>query len=123
MTEVLTKTLRSTRSRLTGVKAIMLAGTDGRPLAQSVDDHDVDSVAATAAVAASSLQLGRRLGDLNGDGSLEEITVRSEDGYVIVNAVGDRWVLCALTVRSANVAMLNLAFRDLIPELENHLNR
>ena len=72
----------------------------------------------TAAVSASSIQLARRLADLLGDGALEEMTVRTTDGYIILNSVGVSWVLTALTVRSANIAMINLAFRDLAPQLE-----
>lgn len=118
-TEALERKLTTTRRKLDGVKAMILAGTDGRPIAHSLDERD--TVNATAAVAASSLQLAARLSDLLGDGPLEEVTVRSADGYVIVTAIGDRWVLAALTARSANIARINLAFRDLNPELQGHL--
>lgn len=118
--ESIERRLATTRRKLDGVTAMILAGTDGRPIAHSLDDRD--TVNATSAVAASSLQLAARLADLLGDGPLEEVTVRSADGYVIVAAVGDRWVLAALTVRSANIARINLAFRDLGPDLAHHLN-
>lgn len=110
--------LTSTRTKLTGITGLLLAGTDGRTIAHAIEPS---SAASTAAVAASSLQLARRLADLLGDGELEEITVRSADGYVILNSVGDRWVLAATTVRSANIARIHLAFRDLCPNLERQL--
>lgn len=118
-TESIERKLASTRTKLDGVKALILTGTDGRPVAHSLDDRD--TVNSTAAVAASSLQLAERLGDLLGDGPLEELTVRSADGYVIVTAIGDRWVLAALTARAANIARINLTFRDLNPELHELL--
>lgn len=111
--------LIQSRDKLDGISGLVLAGTDGLPVAHSLAPESVNS---TAAVSASSVQLARRLADLLGDGDLEEITVRSKDGYVIVNAVGDRWVLTALTERSANVARINLAFRDLVPQLVDKLS-
>jgi len=110
--------LESHSRKLSGLTGLVLAGTDGRPVAHVVPEDTAD---ATAAVSASSLQLARRLADLLGDGELHEIVVRSANGYVIVLAVGTQWVLVALTVRSANVARLNLAFRDLVPALEERL--
>ena len=117
--ESIERKLATTRRKLDGVKAMLLAGTDGRPIAHSLDDRD--TVNSTSAVAASSLQLAARLSDLLGDGPLEELTVRSADGYVIVTAIGDRWVLAALTTRAANIARINLTFRDLNPELHQLL--
>ena len=76
-----------------------------------------DAVNPTAAVSASSLQLARRLADLLGDGELEELTVRSADGYVVLYSVGPLFVLTLLTVPSANIAMIHLACRDIRQEL------
>lgn len=119
--EVIEKLVVNTRTRIDGIDAIVLAGTDGRSIAASIGDDNPEIMNQASAVAASSLQLARRLADLQGDGALEEIVVRSANGYVIVAPIGDRWVLTALTVRSANIARIQLAFRDLNPELAGHL--
>ena len=106
--------LRATQSTLTGVTGLMLAGSDGRPVAHVLEP---DQANAAAAVGAASLSLGQRLADLVGPGRLSELTVRSPDGYVLLYAVGDRHVLMVLTVASANIARINLACRDLRREL------
>lgn len=106
--------LRETQSTLTGVTGMMLAGSDGRPVAHVLEP---DQANAAAAVGAASLSLGQRLADLVGPGRLSELTVRSPDGYVLLYAVGERHVLMVLTVASANIARINLACRDLCREL------
>jgi predicted regulator of Ras-like GTPase activity (Roadblock/LC7/MglB family) len=99
-----------------GVRGVLLASVDGRPVAAVLPDHDERS---TAAIVAASLGLGSRLADLAGDGPLEEIVVRSASGYVVVYAVGDRGVLTVLTAQSTNLALLHLRARDTIPVLED----
>ena len=113
--EKIQRLLVAQQAKLAGVTGLLLAGIDGRPVAFALEEGAARS---TAAVSASSIQLARRLADLLGDGALEEMTVRTTDGYIILNSIGTSWVLTALTVRSANIAMINLAFRDLAPQLE-----
>jgi len=110
--------LDASRHEMDGVHGVLLAGTDGRLVAASLDRGSAD---ATAAVTASALQLARRLADILGPGTLDEVTVRSSDGYVISYAVGPRWVLTLLTVPAANIARIHLASRDLRPRLEAQL--
>lgn len=118
MTDRLTQMLIDAQNEMSGVVGVQLAGTDGRSAAHTLPE---DRVNPTAAVSASSLQLARRLADLVGDGDLHEITVRSSEGYVLVYAVDDDWVLTLLTVTSANIARINLACRDLLGQLRDAL--
>ena len=118
MSDPASEALRRIQSQLTGVVAMQVAGTDGRSEAHTLEPSNIES---TAAVAASSLQLGRRLSDLLGDGELSELTVRSSDGYVIVYSIDESWILTVLTVPSANIARINLACRDLRTELAGML--
>ena len=113
-----TNRLRATRDSLTGVTGLLLAGSDGRPVAHVLEPEQANPA---AAVGAASLSLGQRLADLVGSGRLSELTVRSPDGYVLLYAVGDRHVLMVLTVASANIARINLACRDLRRELSAEL--
>ena len=99
--------------RTTDLAGVLVARSDGRSIASR--EHDQPD--ASAAIAASSLQLARRLGDLLGDGSLEEMGVHTTDGYVIVYRLGDRAVLAVFAKPVANLARINLVCRELRPNL------
>ena len=97
------------------IRGALLASLDGYPLAHHLPDRDP---ASTAAIVASSCGLGQRLAELTGDGSMKEILVHSDDGYVIIYRVGDTGVLTILTSPAVNLAMLKLKARDAIPRLD-----
>jgi hypothetical protein len=114
--------LRSLVDSLPGVRGALVASVDGRPVAAVLPDHEP---ASTAAIVAASLGLGERLADLAGDGSLQEIVVRSGSGYVVIYAVAERGVLTVLTTAAVNLALLHLRARDarsaLVEPLHRHL--
>lgn len=112
--------LRSLVDGLPGVRGALVASVDGRPVASVLPQHDPSS---TAAIVAASLGLGSRLADLAGDGSLQEIVVRSGSGYVVIYAVAERGVLTVLTSASANLALLHLRARDARADLAGPLQR
>lgn len=96
------------------IRGALLASLDGYPIAHHLPALDPKS---TAAIVASSCGLGQRLAELTGDGSMREIVVNSDDGFVVIHRVGDRGVLTILTSPSVNLAMLKLKSRDTIAEL------
>src|SRR5690349_13269529 len=96
------------------VRGALLASLDGYPIAHHLPDRDPGS---TAAIVASSCGLGERLAELTGDGSMKEILVQSDDGYVVIYRVGDTGVLTVLTAPAVNLAMLKLKTRDVIAAL------
>lgn len=112
--------LRTLVDGLPGVRGALVASVDGRPVAAVLPEHDA---ASTAAIVAASLGLGTRLADLAGDGSLQEIVVRSGSGYVVIYAVAERGVLTVLTSASANLALLHLRARDARADLAAPLRR
>jgi predicted regulator of Ras-like GTPase activity (Roadblock/LC7/MglB family) len=101
-------------SSMPHIRGALLASLDGYALAHHLTDRDP---ASTAAIVASSCGLGERLAELTGDGSMKEILVQSEDGYVVIYRVGDAGVLTVLTSAAVNLAMLKLKTRDVIPRL------
>lgn len=101
--------LHSVRMRVPGVRGCVVASLDGRPVAHSLDDIEPG---AAAAVLASTLSLAQRVGELCGPGPLDELTVRSEAGYVHVYALGEHHVLAVLSERALNVARLGLEIRS-----------
>jgi predicted regulator of Ras-like GTPase activity (Roadblock/LC7/MglB family) len=103
--------LRSLARSMPNIRGALLASLDGYPLAHHLPDRDP---ASTAAIVASSCGLGERLAELTGDGSMREIVVNSDDGYVVIYRVGDIGVLTVLTAPAVNLAMLKLKARDVV---------
>jgi predicted regulator of Ras-like GTPase activity (Roadblock/LC7/MglB family) len=101
--------LRDLMASMKGLRGALCATTDGRPVAAVLREHDVGS---TAAIVASSRGLGERLADLSGEGTLQEIVVRSSAGYVVIYSVGHLGALTVLTESAVNLAMLHLNARD-----------
>lgn len=91
------------------VRGVLLASADGRALASELADREP---AAAAAVVASTLALGARLGELGGDGAVRELLVRSEAGYVVLHAITDDVVVAVVATAAVNLARLRLELRD-----------
>jgi predicted regulator of Ras-like GTPase activity (Roadblock/LC7/MglB family) len=109
-----------------GVRGVLLATADGLPLAHTFgpDGGQLEGTStSTAAMVAATLGLGQRLAELVGTGRLQEATVRSTSGYVIVYAVGDVAVLTVLTHPGANVARVHLVAREIVKELDATIER
>ena len=110
--------LRGVVDNVPNASGALLASADGHPVAFYLTDHEPGS---TAAIAASSLGLGQRLVELVGNRDLDEIVVRSADGYVVIYSLGSLGAITVLTRPSVNLAMLHLRARDLRRELTDAL--
>ena len=105
--------------RTTGVIGALVATLDGRTVASDLYET---SPGAAAAITASSLGLGGRLGDLVGHGpGLLELQARTSGGYVCIYAIGDDWLLAVLTDLAVNRALMKLDVRDAVEALESSL--
>jgi predicted regulator of Ras-like GTPase activity (Roadblock/LC7/MglB family) len=103
-----------------GVRGCLLATADGLPLADTFEGGE--QLASAAAMIAATLGLGQRLAELVGDGRLQDATIRSSSGYVVVYAVGEVGVLTVLTRSGVNVARVHLTARAIVPELVARLS-
>ena len=112
--ESLNPLLNSIATRSPGAYSALLCGNDGRVIAHVGAQPMVEAM---AAITASSTQLGHRLAEVLGPADLEELTVRSGDGYVIMYAVGPHCVLTVLAGPEANLALTNLVVREMVPQL------
>jgi predicted regulator of Ras-like GTPase activity (Roadblock/LC7/MglB family) len=112
------KLLAELTQTVAGVKGALVASLDGYPLADHVPGHDANSM---AAIIASSCGLGQRLAQLAGDGTMKEIVVHSDNGYVVIYTLGDNAILTVLTAAAVNLAMLHLRARDLVNDLAHNL--
>lgn len=68
-------------------------------------------------MAAALLGVAERILDELMRAKMEQAYIRSEKGYIIVNAVGDTSVLVLLVTRDAKLGLIFLEVERLVPEL------
>jgi predicted regulator of Ras-like GTPase activity (Roadblock/LC7/MglB family) len=104
------------------INGLLVARSDGRPIAHRMTTGDAD---ATAALIATTLQVSQRLVEQLGPGALSEATLRSEQGVVVVLAIHEQGrsgdeptaMLTIFANRGANVGMLQLLGRKICQQL------
>jgi len=101
------------------VEGAMLVTLDGLPLASALPQGaDEDRV---AAMAAAALSMGARATAELRRGSLEQVLVKGDSGYVVIISAGKDTVLAAISNGEAKLGMIlyemKLAARDLGREL------
>ncbi|MGC9349229.1 MAG: roadblock/LC7 domain-containing protein [Anaerolineae bacterium] len=101
------------------VEAAAIISVDGLPIATSLPGSvEEDRV---AAMSAAMLSLGERIAGELGRGSLDEVYVRGERGYVILRAVGEEAVLTVLARQRAKLGLLFLDMRRAAEEFSSIL--
>ncbi len=96
--------------------ASAIVSVDGLTIASALpSDVEEDRV---AAMSAAMLSLGERISGELGRGSLDEVYIRGEDGFVLLTAVGDEAVLTALARDEAKLGMIFLEMRRAAADLE-----
>lgn len=107
--------LADVRVSIPTLRGSMIASLDGRPLAV---DLDREGIGAAAAVIASSFALGIKLAELNDSKVVEEVVVKTDDGYIALFAAGHHGVLGLLTLPGVNLGLLNLRARQAARQLK-----
>lgn len=97
---------------LTGV---LLASSDGLPIAHSLsNDDDPARVAAMAAAAAS---LGLRVTKALETGTVTEVCVRATEGDLFIYSAGAKAVLAVMGPKNANAGLVHLEARSAAEEI------
>jgi predicted regulator of Ras-like GTPase activity (Roadblock/LC7/MglB family) len=71
-----------------------------------------------SAMSAAMLSLGERIAGELGRGTLNEVYIRGEDGFVVLTAVGEEAVLTALARKDAKLGLIFLEMRRAAEDLE-----
>lgn len=101
------------------VQAAALVSLDGLIIASALlPDMSEDRV---SAMSAAILSLGEQIGKEMGRGSLEQIHIKGENGYIVLIAVGDKAVLTSLVQPQAKLGVLFLDMRHAAEDLEKLL--
>jgi hypothetical protein len=106
--------LRDLQVSSPSVEAAAVVSVDGLSMASSMPaEVEEDRV---AAMSAAMLSLGDRIASELGRGSLDQVYIKGENGYVILMAVGEEAVL---TVLARKDARLGLIFLDMTRAVED----
>jgi uncharacterized protein len=108
--EALQNNIVKLRTAIPELRGVLVASTDGLPMAQSLSgSEDANRI---AAMAATALGLGKRIGDSLGTGEIQETTVSGLEGHVFFYAAGPRGVLVVVARGTANVGLVHLEARE-----------
>lgn len=98
--------LRDMRSSSPDIEASAVVSVDGLPIATDLPaTTEEDRV---SAMSAAMLSLGERIASELGRGGLDQVYVRGDNGYVLLNAVGEEAVLTVLARRDAKLGLVFL---------------
>jgi predicted regulator of Ras-like GTPase activity (Roadblock/LC7/MglB family) len=114
-TEQLVARLRDLQASSEGVEAAAVVSVDGLSIASSLPSGiEEDRV---SAMSAAMLSLGERIATELGRGLLQQLYVKGENGYVILNAIGEEAVLTVLARREARLGLIFLDVARTVQDL------
>jgi len=105
-TQLIIERLRDMRSSSPDIEASAVVSVDGLTIASDLPaTTEEDRV---SAMSAAMLSLGERIASELGRGGLDQVYVRGDNGYVLLNAVGEEAVLTVLARRDAKLGLVFL---------------
>jgi predicted regulator of Ras-like GTPase activity (Roadblock/LC7/MglB family) len=114
-TEQLVARLRDLQASSEGVEAAAIVSVDGLSIASSLPAGiEEDRV---SAMSAAMISLGERIATELGRGMLQQLYVKGENGYVILNAIGEEAVLTVLARREARLGLIFLDVARTVQDL------
>ena len=109
--------LHDLQGRTPDVEASAVVSVDGLTIAAvlptSVEEDRV------SAMSAAMLSLGERIAGELGRGSLDEVYIHGDDGYVLLTSIGNGAVLTVLARKHAKLGLVFLEMRRAAADLEN----
>lgn len=114
-TEMMVDRLREMQAASPDVEASAVVSVDGLIMASALPaEVEEDRV---SAMSAAMLSLGERIAGELGRGSLEQVYIRGNSGFVILTAVGEEAVLTALARQDAKLGLVFLEMRRAAEDL------
>ena len=114
-TEQMIDRLRDLQVSSPAVEAAAVVSVDGLSMASSMPaEVEEDRV---AAMSAAMLSLGERIAGELGRGSLDQVYIKGENGYVILMSVGDEAVLTVLARKDAKLGLIFLDMGRAVEDL------
>jgi uncharacterized protein len=114
-TDLMVNRLRDMQAASPDIEASAVVSVDGLIMASALpSDVEEDRV---SAMSAAMLSLGERISGELGRGSLEQVYIRGNKGYVILTSVGEEAVLTALAREQAKLGLIFLEMRRAAEDL------
>ncbi len=114
-TERMVDRLREMQVSTPDIEASAVVSVDGLIMASSLPANvEEDRV---SAMSAAMLSLGERISSELGRGTLDQVYIRGDNGYVILTAVGEEAVLTALARKEAKLGLVFLDMRRAAEDL------
>ncbi|MEE8121234.1 MAG: roadblock/LC7 domain-containing protein [Anaerolineales bacterium] len=115
--EAMVDRLQDMQGRTPDVEASAVVSVDGLTIAAALPSSvEEDRV---AAMSAAMLSLGERIAGELGRGSLDEVYIHGDEGYVLLTSIGNGAVLTVLARRQAKLGLVFLEMRRAAADLEN----
>ncbi len=113
--ELMVERLQDMQAASPDIIASAIVSVDGLIIASALPgDVEEDRV---SAMSAAMLSLGERIATELGRGTLEQVYIRGDEGFVILTAVGDEAVLTALAREEAKLGLVFLEMRRAAEDL------
>jgi predicted regulator of Ras-like GTPase activity (Roadblock/LC7/MglB family) len=113
--EEMVKRLREMQNATPEIEASAVVSVDGLTIASALPaDVEEDRV---SAMSAAMLSLGERIASELNRGSLDQVYIHGDDGYVILSAIGTEAVLTALAREKAKLGLVFLEMRRAAEDL------
>jgi predicted regulator of Ras-like GTPase activity (Roadblock/LC7/MglB family) len=114
-TELMVDRLREMQTASPEIEASAVVSVDGLIMASALPvDAEEDRV---SAMSAAMLSLGERIAGELGRGTLEQVYIRGDSGYVILTAIGEEAVLTAMAREDAKLGLIFLEMRRAAEDL------
>jgi len=114
-TELMVDRLRDMQVSSPDIEASAVVSVDGLPIATALPrEVEEDRV---SAMSAAMLSLGERIASELGRGILNEVYIKGEQGYVILQSVGSEAVLTVLAREGAKMGLVFLDMRRAAEDL------
>ena len=114
-TQMMVDRLRDLQASSSDIEASALVSVDGLTIASALPQGiEEDRV---SAMSAAMLSLGERIATELGRGSLEQVYIKGEKGFVLLMAVGEEAVLTALAREKAKLGLIFLDMRRAAEDL------
>ncbi len=99
-----------------GLEGAVLVSADGLPIASVLKPGTEED--RVAAMSAAILSLGEKVSEELQKGVLEQITIKGQDGYVILTGIGQDAVLTVLASNSAKLGLLLMEIKKAQEQLK-----
>ena len=107
--------LKDLQAGTADIEASAVVSVDGLIMASSLPAGiEEDRV---SAMSAAMISLGERIADELGRGSLDQVYIRGDNGYVVLMSVGEEAVLTALAHSNAKLGLIFLDMKRAVEDL------